>query len=51
MPETETLTLQVVFQDQATEGLAKLRQHLQEIGGLSALSGLERVAASIDGGE
>jgi hypothetical protein len=42
--ETEQLTLQVILDDQATAGLQRLRQHLQEIGSLSSLSGLERVA-------
>jgi hypothetical protein len=40
--ETEELRLQVVLDDQATEELARLRQELQQVGSLSALSGLER---------
>jgi uncharacterized protein (TIGR02594 family) len=48
MPETEQLTLQVILDDQASVGLQQLRQHLQEIGGLAALSSLERVAASME---
>jgi hypothetical protein len=40
--ESEELRLSVVLDDQASQGLRKLHEQLQRIGGLNALAGSER---------
>jgi hypothetical protein len=46
--EFEEFHLRVTFDDQATEGLQKLRNELQQIGSIGALSGLDDQVPACD---